>query len=630
MKESKKIFRIAIISLFSLAIALSLFFSGSLDQLQEKIYDRLFTSQDISSKVVIVAIDDESIRAIGSWPWPRNVFAKAISNLKKAQKIGIDVSFSEPSARGLLDDEELRQALLENGKKIVLPLQLDSRGGKISGPIALFEGLSDFGIVNVSVGHDGIARHISRYQDYQSFSEAVSNVDVDDQTLRIFYQGKSGAFPSIPFIDVYRGIVPPLIFEDKIVLIGATAPDLHDFLQTPFGLMSGIEIHANLISQLLQGIFFTPTPTYLAVLFIIFASIIATFFIARIKSYIYLSLALFLELIIIIFLSVFLFNEHILFAGIYPLISFFLTSAFLISYQYIVESKEKRFIRKSFEYYLMPEIVDDLVAHPEKLVLGGDRKKITVLFSDIRGFTTISEAMKPEDLAHILNEYLSDMTEAIMKWRGLVDKYIGDAVMAFFGAPIENVNQAADSCYSVLEMAKRLSKLNKHWSSRGLPELKIGVGINTGEAVVGNFGSSRRFNYTVLGDEVNFASRLEGLNKMYGTTCIISESTAKEIENKKDIKIRELDRVVVKGKREPKTIFELIALPPSENLSRSHEHFKGGREFYSKGEWPQAIEEFEKAAKLGDAPSTLFIERCRELSKSPPLNWKGIYEFHSK
>ena len=296
-----------------------------------------------------------------------------------------------------------------------------------------------------------------------------------------------------------------------------------------------------------------------------------------------------------------------------------------------MESREKRFIRNSFQYYLTPEVIDELLRNPEKLKLGGESKEIVVFFSDIRSFTTISEGLSPTQLTHLLNEYLTAMTDIIMDHRGVVDKYIGDAVMAFWGAPITNPDKAKDACEAAIKMLHALGELNVQWEKKGSPRISVGMGINMGDLVVGNMGSRRRFNYTLMGDEVNFASRLEGLTKYYHVQCLISESVQKAIAPYPHFIARMLDDVIVKGKKEPKKIFELITGSADEKFLRATDLFERGRTHYVHGEWDAAIDAFQAAIEINnDGPSRTFLERAYELKKNPPSDWKGIYEFTSK
>lgn len=613
------------------AVVILLFAFSLFDIWQEKIFDKFFIKHTQTNDIIIFSVDNESINKVGQWPWSRGVFADAINKLQAARVIGIDVNFSESSRGDIAGDLKLSSALGRSKTKVFLPVQV-GLGDILLEPLELFKDKSFVGVANVSLDGDGTVRkHHASMSGLQSFGLAIaleyeSKLKTPD-TYRIDYAGPEKTFLTLPITDLLSDSVPERFYEDKIVLIGATAPDLHDFFQTPVGFMSGVEIQANVLNTLIAQDFYRNIPSGLNYLIIIVINFIAFILIQRINKFS--NLLFFLVLVWLIFniFGIFLFSWKILFPVLYLNVGFILVSVLLILLSYFSESKEKKFIHDSFKYYLSTEVIDQLISDPAKLKLGGERKNLSILFSDIRGFTSISELMTPEDLSRILNKYLTKMTEVIMGQRGLVDKYIGDAIMAFWGAPINNPNHAEDACRSAIGMIRGLDKLNEYWSSENKKqELKIGVGINTGDAVVGNFGSKDRFNYTVIGDEVNLASRLEGLNKVYGTEILITESTKKEIESCSDIKTRELDLITVKGRSTPVLIYEVLVRPAEESNLIS---FKKGREFYAAGKWQEAIEAFSLSSG-SDQASKLYVDRCKDLAINSPVLWNGVYEFKTK
>jgi len=301
-------------------------------------------------------------------------------------------------------------------------------------------------------------------------------------------------------------------------------------------------------------------------------------------------------------------------------------------YRYITEEREKKKIRGAFQYYLTASVINEMLKDPSKLKLGGDKKDLTVLFSDIRGFTTISEKLTPEALVHLLNEYLTEMTNLVFKYDGLLDKYMGDAIMAVFGAPLDQPDHAVRACRTALDMMEELKKLQKKWADEGRPVFDIGIGINSGDMVVGNMGSDMRFDYTVMGDSVNLGSRLEGINKEYGTNIVISEYTYAAIRDA--LLCRELDSVRVKGKKLPVKIYELLGeKKDSANWEKYVSLFEKGLSKYKQGLWDEAIAAFRKVIEVrqDDAPAKLYIDRCEELKKNPPEGpWDGVFTMTRK
>jgi adenylate cyclase len=299
-------------------------------------------------------------------------------------------------------------------------------------------------------------------------------------------------------------------------------------------------------------------------------------------------------------------------------------------YHYVTEERERKKLKGAFEHYVAPEVVNEIVKHPEKLNLGGERRVLTVLFSDLRGFTAISERIGSHALVELLNEYFTAMTDMVLQHRGTLDKYIGDSIMAFYGAPIEQEDHPVRACYTALDMVKHLKNLQDGWSARNLPQLSMRIGIHTGEMIVGNIGSTTRFNYTVMGDAVNLASRLEGLNKAYGTEILIGESTAQLVEQ--SVLLREIDTVQVVGKEQGVHIYEPLAragtsLAPKQEKAFSS--YAAGLEAYRDRRWAEALELFKEALTLWpeDGPSRTMADRCQVYQKTPPPEeWEGVFE----
>jgi adenylate cyclase len=295
--------------------------------------------------------------------------------------------------------------------------------------------------------------------------------------------------------------------------------------------------------------------------------------------------------------------------------------------RYITVERAGRQIRNAFQFYVSEAVVGEILKDPSMLTLGGDRKDISVLFSDIKGFTSLSEGLSAEDLVQILNEYLTKMTDVVFSHMGLLDKYIGDAIMAVYGAPLPQPDHPLKACLTALDMRAELMELQKRWEATGRPKLEIRIGINSGYAVVGNMGSKKRFDYTVLGDNVNLASRLENLNKVYNTKILISENTYVNVKD--DIAVRELDLVRVRGKTIPVKIYEMIGRmgenPEEEKMAQTF--LKGLKETRRKN-WEAALEIFGDLNKKypRDVPTSLYINRIkRAITTPPPENWDGVF-----
>jgi len=630
--QKKNIVRFIILAfVVFLAVAFAYYFKV-FETIQERMNDRFFLKRDASPNIIIIAIDDVSIEAIGKWPWPRKIFAELVGKLQDARTIAIDVSFSEKSPLGDLDDLELEKAFEHSSARIVLPVERE-RGRILVSPLPIFQKNATLGFVDVTADSDGIIRHSPIHDNLMpSFAFAISQKNREDyaSSIRLSYVGPAKTILTIPAIDVLRDKVPKRILEGNTILIGVTASNLHDFVSTPFGIMSGVEYHANVLQALLENKIPKEAPRELGLLLLgLCVGLVSAlmFFIRRIYLLLSALVIFFVILVLIIFIG---FSFDFIFPSFYILLGYIgsvITVGLLL---YVTESKEKRLIRQMFQFYLAPSVLEHLMADHTKLRLGGEKRQTTILFSDIRGFTTISEKLPPEELTHIINEYLSVMTDIIMEKRGLVDKYIGDAIMAFWGAPLQNENQAEDACRSVLKMSEGLKILNKSFEKKNKPPLDFGVGLNKGEVVVGNIGSTKRFNYTIMGDEVNFCSRLEGLTKAYGVRCLVSESVVSSVKSA-DIHFRELDLVKVKGKKEPKRIFELVTKEITDDFRKMLDAFEKGRLAYKSGKWEEATVHFKQALSFEeDAPSRLLLERTEILKKNPPFEWNGVYEFQTK
>lgn len=449
--------------------------------------------------------------------------------------------------------------------------------------------------------------------------------------MLINFYGPARTFPHYSITDIIHEKISPDKFKDKIVLVGSTAVGIQDIKVTPFDTtFPGVEIHANVIDNILHKKFILrPNWTGMFDIFIVLLlGIILSLLLPRFKAIYGLGFTLLL-IVVYFFVDRYIFiNKGLWLNLVYPLFNIMIVYSGITIYRYMTEEREKKFIRAAFGQYLSPEVIEQLTENPELLRLGGERKILTALFSDVAGFSTISENLKPEELVELLNDYLTEMTEIILRYEGTLDKYEGDAIIAFFGAPISMDDHAKRACLVAIEMQKNLGNLRNKWEKEGKPELYTRIGLNTGPMVVGNMGSKNRMDYTIMGDAVNLASRLEGVNKDYHTSIIISEETFNSVKD--NIEARELDIIRVKGKSEPVKIYELIDKKGEIDSKKAEilKIFQNGLLKYRERKLEDALDDFKKVLELdkNDGPSKVYVERCENFIKNPPPdNWDGVF-----
>ena len=479
----------------------------------------------------------------------------------------------------------------------------------------------------------------------------ANKIPVDENgAMLINFKGKGpDNYQAISFADIvndfaeqrkdpkkYPNFDPEKLFKDKIVLVGPTAVGIYDNRTTPFGSMPGIFMHAMIVDNVLnnQALYRPSWMWGFDLIAIAVLGMILSLIYPRIKPVF--SAALVIVLILgYLWFNYYLFNTlHYSLTIVYPVASLMLIYLGITVYHYTMEEREKRYIRSAFSQYMSPAVISDLMANPDKLKLGGERKRVTIFFSDLAGFTSLSEKLQPEQLVHLLNQYLTEMSEIILKNRGTIDKFEGDAIMAFFGAPVDYPDHAIKACLSSLEMQARLEELNqKKWGPEGYPRLSCRIGLNTGDVLVGNMGSAMRMDYTIMGDEVNLASRLEGANKPYGTKLMISEATYKDARNA--IEVRQIDLLGVVGRQKPVKVFEVMAekgklTPKKQEMVK---HFNQGLEQYISRQFEAAIESFKKCLEIipGDSLSEVYLQRCQTyLETPPPPDWDGVWRLTKK
>jgi adenylate cyclase len=659
-------------------------------------FSRFLNPSDSDEEVIMIEVDQRSLDALSeqsiNWPWPRQIYAPIIEYLSEAEAIFIDILYTEPSSYGQEDDLIFAESL-KAASNVYLPVFLTNQDKQMSAQdrvfldrIALNEEIRSevnftaaitpidplkpwvrgSGNVTISPDEDGVYRkvppvfgmngqviphfilghfleggHMRVEGERLLFGERPLPLKEGELLLRFYTeQSPFPVFSAAEILDFYlkdlssiKPEVPQSFFRGKYVFIGLTAPGLYDLKPTAVSSVStGVLVHATALDNLLKGSFFTPMRTTYVLLFVVLICLTVSIIILTSHS-IYVNSSLFVALLVVaVGIPALLFRKGNYLEITPPAVSLVISFIVTATYSYATEGKQRKQVRNAFQHYVSPAVVDSILKEVDKLKLGGEKKVMTALFSDIRGFTSISEGLDPEDLVKFLNEYFSVMTRIILKYEGTLDKFIGDAIMAFYGAPLEQPDHAVRGCKTAVDMLESLRELQADWEARNLPRIDIGVGLNSGEMTVGNMGSDDRFDYTIMGDNVNLASRLEGINKQYGTNIVISQYTCSLVQENGFFK-RELDSVRVKGKKDPVTIYELIGYgTPEPLLLDVVQTFEHGLAAYKKRQWKEAEEVFKAVLNLReDGPSKLYLARCEEYSGNPPPDdWDGVFVMKTK
>lgn len=649
------------------------------------------TEQD---SIVIVAIDDQSFISLRKkWPFPRWLYAKAILNLSEAgaRLIVVDIEFTEPSDNNT-DDLALARAIQRAGNVILagkLTQEYASNGTYNSyflPPVDYFAQAADgWGLINVVEDPDGFIRRYLLFEQKNNHTvlplalltflksqPGPQTVHIaqdghfilgdrripkeDFNTMLINYRGPAKTFPTYSFSTVLDDATFDLpededtdifeihklegTFKDKIVFIGASAEELQDNKLTPFfsykgkkQKMPGVEMHANALSTVKRGDFIVSQSGFITFLLVLIAAFLTMALTKWLKPF----KAMFAVVGVVVAYLIWCFyafiHQLVWVQFTAPALAIALSYVGNVVHQTLTEQRERVRIKKTWQHFMARNVIDKMLESGEMPSFGGERRELTVLFSDIRGFTTFTEKHNSQAVVNKLHEYLSAMVDVIFANEGTLDKFVGDEIMAIFGAPHPYENHPEKACVTALEMVDRLRFLQRKWSSNKQDYFQIGIGINSGKMIVGNLGSEQLFDYTVIGDDVNLGARLEGANKQYGTTIIISESTYRHVRQK--AVVRELDLVRVKGKKRPVRIFELrgMAPLPSIEMDLIIDVYRQGLRNYKEGKWYQAITEFKRILQYfpTDGPSRVYIRRCLDFIESPPSeNWDGVYEFTTK
>ncbi|MBI4059936.1 MAG: adenylate/guanylate cyclase domain-containing protein [Elusimicrobia bacterium] len=630
------------------------------------------------------------------WPWPRGIYEAVLRFLKAggAKAVVFDVLFTNPSPSGAAEDAVLGRALKDFGPVVMAmetgrdahplrpnapPERFSVKAGAALAASALarksvrlpvpdvLAGSRLLGDVKVDADLDGVFRRVpllaamdGRLYPTLPLAAAILatgktpdelNPKLTDGRMLVRYHGKAlTENKTIKTYDAYQigdlllswqaiedkrtPKLPPSLFKDKIVFVGMSAAGLLDNRPSPISpVFPGTEIIAAATDNLMNGDFLTRAPSF-AVIGLVFLALILAGAASRISPHAWAALGVMLAASAALAgIACYVFTRGVWLDVVAPQLSLWLGFAAASAYGYAVEGRQKRYIQAAFSQYLSPQIVERIAVNPEMLALGGERRDVTFYFSDIQGFTTFSEQLSPERLTKLMNRYLGEMTDTILASGGTLDKYIGDAVMAFWGAPVPCENHALIACKAALANQKRLEALREEFSALGYPPVFNRIGLNSGPASIGNMGSAARLSYTAIGDNVNLASRLEGANKAYGTYILISESTRRGAGDA--VEVRELDFVKVKGKNLPIRVYELLGLKgeTADELVQKARLFESGLSFFRGRKFDEAVSVFESVISSfgADYASGVYLDRCRAYVKeAPPPDWDGSHALTEK
>lgn len=647
-----------------------------------------------TSSVVIVAVDNKSVKEIGRWPWSREIFGDLIKGMSAygVKTVALDVVFSE--AQNPVSDRALADSISISGNVIegyffrnemhpidpkilaqiqsskIKRLQIDPTVTSVplieyanmdANIATIGQGALAYGFFNVVSDTDGLFRRLPLLMLYDGdvypsmvlqalkhYTQETADVSIgssgvrairlgkytiptnQDGELPVNYYGVGGTIKTYSAVDVIKKRLPSEALLGKLVFVGFTEMGIYDIRPTPFdSVLPGVEIHATIAANTLEQLFLIHNSSTIImermILFLLPLAFALLLGLTPTASIGFLAGSGLCAVYLIA--NYLLFSKYLLDLSLLPpLMALGLTSVGSEIYRSFVLDRKGRYMKRAFSNYVSADLVAQIMKNPDSLKLGGEKREISILFSDIRDFTSMSEKLSPEDLVQLLNEYLNPMTMIVLDEKGTLDKYIGDAVMAIYNAPLDVVEHADHACRSALKMMARLGELNLSFVERGLHSIDIGIGINTGDAVVGNMGAAMRFDYTAIGDNVNLASRLEGLNKMYGTHIIVSESTKMQAGN--DLPFREIDLVAVKGKQQPVPIYELMVCDDSALRCA----FGDALRLYRNRGFAEALPMYDMlCTQKNDYVSGIYVARCKKfIAEPPPAEWDGVFVAKSK
>ncbi len=604
-----------------------------------------------SLPITIVGIDEASFSEIGlQWPWPRGYHAKLVDQLVKAGALVVAFDVLMPEASKPADDAALAQAIARAGNVVfvadsVYQESAHTRQWLRVEPLPMFtQAGAANGFATVYPDPDGVLRDMPLGAD--AFWRAIVKRANDRQPgLLTFVEPAPGAMiryvgpdHTFPYVSYYQALeadtmLPSDAFRDQIVLVGR---DLKantdarmaqgDLFRTPFTLRTGwltpgVEIHANILETALRGLSTVPAPRAWSMALLVLVTALSAWMMRRWRP-------LLSGLVALCIVTAIAALDWVLFTRMNVWLPVFasMTSAVAVylavgGVAWLTERRRRSEMRRAFSLYVSPEVVDHVMANPQRLALGGERREVTMLFTDLAGFTTMTEELGAEQVTRVLNVHFSRATAIIKRHNGTVNRFIGDAIMAMWGAPLEDDKQAVRACLAACEMQADMEELRRQFKAEGLPEIRMRVGIHSCTAVIGNLGSSDRFDYTAIGDGVNLAARLEGVNKLYHTGILISGETASRLGDA--LAVRLVDRVIVKGKSEPVDICTPCADPVVVELSaRAIAAYRARRWEESELHWRDLLRRLPD-----DTIAALYLERIQRLRVTAlEADWEGAVE----
>lgn len=687
MKANKKLIRLLVTSAGTFVLAMALHISGALKWTENKSYDmRMTTTADHfqpSDEITLVLLDQDSLtwasQELGwSYPWPRESYAKIIDffNRANASSIAFDMLYSEPSIYGPEDDKILGEACKRFGR-VVETIYFDDNGSEPVIPVKdIAENSAILGTVTSDLDADGTARRNRFYYTESNessiaypglsiaslmISDTLPDLDTipkasdggmyvrfqKDLTNYIPYNARTIIMSEMAIEEAEKNgttvdfensddLLDPAMFEGCYVFFGLFAPGLFDICTTPITTnYPGVGVHVCQMDTILNESYLFDSPLWLTLIIValsaLVGSLIGSFTNQAKVKFVILDVLIFSVVIAAyIFITIGAFIPGLIMPFTAPLLALGISFVASMLETYLSEGKQRRYLKSAFKQYLSPTVIDNLIENPDLLKLGGERREITAFFSDVQGFTSISENMTPEGMTQFLNLYLSEMSDIILAHGGTIDKYEGDAIIAFWNAPTFQDDHAKRGVEAALECQRRLVELQDQLMEITGKPVKQRIGLNTGLATVGNFGSRNRFDYTMMGDTVNLASRLEGINKQYGTYTMCSKTTMDSaIAHGCTVDFRNVGKVAVVGRKEPVFIYNPLTPSEKANLSNFNSDFEKGYRLFEEGDFVAAKEAFQNGADK-DSVCSKYVEKCESLIKNPPSNWAGFIQATEK